>query len=99
MNKRPTTPAVKKAVFSRKLLHESRFQSAMKRDGPSLPSIVKKMIENRADRVIASSNLYCFADATWFDVIQIPTNNFFLFVAQDNLSKISVGPHLAHEIQ
>src|SRR5216683_4963360 len=99
MDQRPASISEKEARIHGQLLHELRFEPAVKTGQPILPRIVEKVMEYRTNRVTFGANLDNFTNSARSNVINIPTDDLEVFVADENFSKLSKDFSFHQKIQ
>ena len=61
------------------------------------PTVIEKMIENLSGELPGTADLHDLSDSARFQIVDIPSNDFLLVIAKNNLSEISVGLDPVHE--
>jgi hypothetical protein len=55
------------------------------------PTVIEKMLENVSGELPGTADLDDLSDSAGFQIVDIPSNDFLLTIAKNNLPEISAG--------
>jgi hypothetical protein len=61
------------------------------------PTVIEKMLENVSGELPGTADLDDLSDSAGFQIVDIPSNDFLLTIAKNNLPEISASRSPVHE--
>src|SRR5215469_1186108 len=99
MRQGPTAATCKKAAFIGEIGNAPAIHDTVKANDSMLQSIPEQMIENVFRQFLIAADLHDLAHRSRLHVIDVPTRDFLILIAEHNLAQGTAGGPAPHESQ